>query len=458
MDAAFDAVVVGARCAGAPLATLLAREGLTVALVDRAEFPSDTLSTHIFESEGVQVLQRLGVLDSVLGSGAPWLERSVVRVDGLRLEEPIPRRHDDRGAWLCVRRPVLDTLLVDAARQAGAQVRTGTTAVGLVEDGGRVCGVKVRDGEGEHVLSAPLVVGADGRGSAVARATGARSYNLVPNERFGLWAYYEGVEVPAPAKIYFQRWDDELVLAAPADDGLFLVVVLPPLERLADFRADPERFFDDHVTRCELVDAALGGASRVGDLVAMLRWTGYFRESAGPGWVLVGDAGHFKDPTLGQGMSDAFRQAERLAPAIVAGLGGGTSLDEGMAAWWRWRDDDAAEMAWFASDLGKAGPVPPVFVEILSELTAKGDAVLFLDIFNHRTKPSEVLSPARLAAATGRLLKRREHKRSQILRQTKDLVAEESRRQRLNKHPAYADSGAHVGAATEPTEGVIQRA
>ena len=458
MDAAFDAVVVGARCAGSPLATLLARAGMSVALVDRAEFPSDTLSTHIFQNEGVSVLDRLGVLEEVLASGAPWLERSESRIDRLRVDEPVPRRPGDPGPWLCVRRPVLDTILVDAARRAGADVRTGTRVVGLVEDGGRVGGVRVRGGEGDGVLTAPLVVGADGRGSVVARTARARSYNLIPNERFGLWGYYEGARTTTPARIYFQRWDDELVLASPTDSGLFMVGVIPPLERLGDFRADPEGFFDDHVARCEPVADVLAGATRAGDLFAMLRWTGYFRESAGPGWALVGDAGHFKDPTPGQGISDALRQADRLAPAIVAGLGGGTPLDQAMAAWWRWRDDDAAEMAWFAGDLGKAGPVPPVLVEMLGDVVAKGEAASFLDVFNHRTRPSEVLTPTRLAAATARLLKRREHKRSQILRQTKDMMAEEVRRQRLNKHPAYADSGAHVGAATEPAEGEVRSA
>ena len=458
MDAAFDVVVVGARCAGSPLAALLAREGLSVAVVDRAEFPSDTISTHIFQNEGVRVLERLGVLDEVLSSGAPWLERNRLRVEGLRIDAAIPCRADDPGPWLCVRRPLLDTVLVDAARRAGADVRTGTTVVGLVEEDGRVSGVSVRGQAGDKVLRAPLVVGADGRASVVARSTGARGYNLIPSQRFGLWTYYEDADRSPGGSLFTQRWDDELVLAAPADSGLFLVIVMPPVERLADWRSDPERFFDDHVARCEPVADVVADARRVGRLQAMLRWTGYFRESAGPGWVLVGDAGHFKDPTPGQGISDALRQADRLAPAIVDGLGGASSLDDAMAAWWRWRDDDAAEMAWFAGDLGRAGPVPPVLVEILAELVGNGEVNSFLDVFNHRAKPSDVLTPSRLAAATGRLLKRREHKRSHILRQTKDMVAEDLRRQRLDKHPAYAESGANLGAATEPTDGVVQEA
>ncbi len=449
MHAAFDVVVAGGRCAGSPLATLLAREGLSVALVDRAAFPSDTLSTHIFQNEGAKVLERLGVLDKVLASGAPWIEGNDARIDGLRTVVSIPRRPDDPGTWLCVRRPVLDALLLEAAAEAGVEVHTSTRVTGVVERDGRVSGVRVSGEGGERLLEATLVVGADGRGSAVARSTGARSYNLIPGQRFAIWAYHEGATWSPPATLFFHRWDDELVIACPADSGLFLVVVVPPLERLARFRAGPEAFFEAHVAACEPVAAIVDGGRRVGKLQAMLRWTGYFRESAGPGWALVGDAGHFKDPTPGQGISDALRQAERLASAIVAGMGTTASLDDAMATWWRWRDDDAAEMAWFAGDLGRAGPVPPVLVEILTELAAKGEMGSFLEVMNHRAKPSEVLTPGRLASATGRLLKSGEHPRRQVLRQTKDIMAEEVHRQRLNKHPAYAESGAYEGADTD---------
>ena len=104
--------------------------------------------------------------------------------------------------------------------------------------------------------------------------------------------------------------------------------------------------------------AVVAGARRTGPPSLIARWTGYFRESAGPGWVLVGDAGHFKDPSPGQGITDALRQAERLAADVVAGLSGARSLDDAMRAWWRWRDRDAREMAWLAHDLGRGGRVP----------------------------------------------------------------------------------------------------
>ena len=167
----------------------------------------------------------------------------------------------------------------------------------------------------------------------------------------------------------------------------------------------------------------------------------YLRESAGPGWVLVGDAGHFKDPVPGQGISDALRQVDRLAPAIVEGVGsgGGQALDKALAEWWRWRDEDAAEKHWFAADLARAGRVPPVFVEILKILrSTPGGLDGFFDIFNHRVRPSQILTPARLAAATGRLLTEGHEPRRNVLVQTGQIMRDDVLRRRLNRHPAYS--------------------
>lgn len=453
MDRSYDAVIVGARCAGAPLAILLARAGLSVALVDRATFPSDTLSTHVFQNEGVAVLDRLGVLDTVRSSGAPWLEAIDLRVESLEVRHPLPCRPGDSGAWLCVRRPVLDDALVAAAAEAGAEVLTGQAVTDLVNVDGRASGVATKGDYGEAVLSAPLVVGADGRNSMVARQVGARAYNLVPSQRIGCWGYYEGAATSDPAAVLLHRWDEEAILACPTDDELHLVAVLAPSERRDHYRDDPDAAFDDDVARCAGLAPILEGAKRVGPLRRMMRWTGYLRESAGPGWVLAGDAGHFKDPTPGQGISDALRQAEKLAPAVVGGLDGSADLDESLTAWWHWRDDDAAEMAWFAGDLGRGGRVPPVLVEILTSLHEHGDFDEFLEVFSHRVAPSAVLTPPRMMAATSRLLARGDAPRSQILRQTKDIITQDVRRKRLNRKPAYADESDHIGGATDAEAG-----
>jgi 2-polyprenyl-6-methoxyphenol hydroxylase-like FAD-dependent oxidoreductase len=425
-------VVVGARCAGSPLATLLAGAGLDVCVVDRARFPSDTVSTHFFQAEGIAVLDRLGVTDRLVATGAPWVERVSMRVEDISVSQRLPRRPGDVGSALCVRRPLLDTILVERAREAGAEVRTSTVVTGLLEEGGRVGGVRARtDGGREVELRAPLVVGADGMGSTVARSVGARSYHVVPNQRFGYWAYYEGAAWEGPAAVTFERWDDELVIGSPTDSGLYIAMALPPLQRLAAFTSDLERSFDDHVAASPLVSGILDRARRTGRPRGMARYPAFFRESAGPGWVLVGDAGHVKDPTPGQGISDALRQAEKLAPAIVGGLGGGRSPDAVMQEWWRWRDDDAYEMHWFCSDLGAAGPVPRPFLEMVRAFAARPNGLdPWFDILSHRALPSAVLTPGRLASAMARLLWRGTEPRGPVLRQARQMVANELRRQR----------------------------
>ncbi len=442
----FDVAVVGARCAGSPLATHLARSGLGVCVVDRAEFPSDTVSTHLFQAEGVAVLDRLGLTERLLATGAPWIESVSMRVEDITVSQRLPRRPGDAGPALCVRRPLLDTILVERAREAGARVRTSVRVTGLVERDGRVCGVQALTGDGRQVeLRAPLVVGADGAGSTVARLVGARSYHVVANQRFGYWAYFEGASWESPAAITFERWDDELVIGAPTDSGMYIAMTLPPLRRLSSFTADLESSFDADIGASPMVGAIVSGARRTGRPRGTAGYPGYFRESVGPGWALVGDAGHFKDPTPGQGISDALRQGETLAEAIVQGLGGACSLDAALGQWWRWRDDDAFEMHWFCSDLGAAGPVPRPFLEMVRDFASRRNGLdPWFEILSHRLEPSEVLTPARLLAATARLLRRGWDPRAAVLAEAWRLAANDARRKWLRKRPVMtpaADQG-----------------
>jgi 2-polyprenyl-6-methoxyphenol hydroxylase-like FAD-dependent oxidoreductase len=443
--------VVGARCAGSPLATLLARDGMRVAVVERATFPHDTLSTHIFQAHAMAFLNRLGVTERIRATGACFMGRVHVRSGDLEYTVPISQRPGDVGGITSVRRLLLDPILAQAAAEAGAEIRMATKVTGLVEDRGRVAGVRVAHNGSESSLEAPLVVGADGRNSTIAALVGSRKYNVTANERFAYWSFFEGVEPgPDPAFI-FHRWADRLVVGCPADSGLYQVLVIPDLGELSRFRQDLEGSFMEYARSCRPVAHALSGARRVGRFFGMLRLQGFFREASGPGWVLVGDAGHFKDPTPGQGIGDAFRQVEALAPTILSAPDGSEEgLDRALARWGRWRDEDAAEHHWFATDLGKAGPVPAALPEIQRRLLAQGKIDLFLNLFAHRSRPSEVFSPARLLGATARLLARRGCDRRALMREVGVLVAEDARRKRLNRRPAYV--AADVATDAGPTE------
>ena len=451
---AYDVVVVGARCAGAPLAALLARQGIKVAVVERARFPQDTLSTHIFQAPGIALLDRLGLTEQIRATGARYVDRVRARIEDVEFTVAWPQQPGDVGGVASVRRFVLDPILAAAAAGAGAELRMSTAVTGLLEDHGRVAGVRiVRDGR-ESMLKARLVIGADGRNSTIARLVGARKYNLAPNERFGYWAFFEDARPGPDPAILLQRWNDRFVIGCPADAGLYQVIVIPDLYELPRFREDLDGSFMEYALSSLPVAEVLTGARRTGKFFGMLRWEGFLREASGPGWVLAGDAGHFKDPAPGQGIGDAFRQADTLAPVIARALEGATEeIDRALASWGRWRDKDAAEHYWFAVDLGRAGTIPTPLPEVIARLIAKGRIDQYINLFNHRTTPSKVISSPRVLSATGRLLVRRECERRALLRELAEMVAEDARRKRLNQRPAYVDTG--VSLETRSTDAAI---
>jgi len=437
MRESFDVVIVGGRCAGASLAALLADRGLAVAVVEKASFPSNTLSSHVFEADALAFLDRLGLTERLRATGAPFVDQATLRFEDVLISTALPKRDGDTGGAASIRRHLLDPLLAERAEQAGATLRTATRATGLLEEAGRVAGVRAESDGRQSELRAPLVVGADGRNSSVAGFVGARRYNVCPNQRVVYWGYFEDAD-PGPTPTFsFNRWSDRFVIGMPADSGLYQAGVWAERSELERFGGDHEALFAEQCESCPPIAAALSGARRLGKLVGAVRWEGYFREASGPGWVLAGDAGHFKDPAPGRGIGDAMLQADALAPAIVAGLdGSGAGLDQAMSGWGRWRDREFAEHYWLAADLGKAGDVPKVLVEVVRRLHERGEIDRFLEVLNHRAKPSEVVTPVRLlGAVTGLLAK---DGRREMLGEVGALTAEEARRRWLNLRPAYA--------------------
>jgi 2-polyprenyl-6-methoxyphenol hydroxylase-like FAD-dependent oxidoreductase len=420
----FDVIVVGARCAGAPLATMLARAGLRTCLLDKDRFPSDTPSTHAIQPAGVQVLGRIGVLNGLLKVAPPMVSGRMVFDDDVAVFDDVVAI---TGApVLSVRRITLDEVLVNAASEAGVQVRTHTTVTGLVMDRGRVAGVRHHGGE----LRAPLVIGADGRRSAVAKMVAAHEYHPTANGRIFMWAYYEAD--PTNGELWIGKLDDHAYLVTPTDGGLTLVAACPSIGRRDEVRADREAVYEAGVRGWPELHAGVAGARREGPLHTMANMRGFFRASAGPGWALVGDAGHFKDPTPGQGIADALRQSEKLAAAIERALGGGHgSPDAILRDWWHWRDADAWEMYWFAHDLGAAGPTPPLLREAQRRIAAdRGLMACATRIFNHDLRPSEVFTPAFSLTTVAQALRRGRGRRRAILREAGTVALTDARRRR----------------------------
>ncbi|UQX11886.1 FAD-dependent oxidoreductase [Candidatus Mycobacterium methanotrophicum] len=395
----FDVVIVGARCAGSPLAVMLRRRGLSVCLVDRAHFPSETPSTHVIQPCGVRLLGELGLLDVVLASGAVPLDRiTMVIDDAVRIEAKLDEAEHLQSS-LCIRRVTLDALLVDAAAAEGADVRTGLRVTGLVREDGRVTAVDTAAGP----IHGQLVVGADGRHSTVASLVGAREYHVAPAGKMFAWAYFEGVhDREGCARI--GRQGAQVFLAGPTDGDLYMAATGIDMAGQGEFHTDRDANFTAGIRAWpELADVIADGR-RAGPIRVLTNWHGYFREAAGPGWVLVGDAGHFKDPTPGQGIGDAFRQADRLALAIEDGLGN-TSPDAAMRRWWQWRDDDAYEMYWFASDMGAPGTASPLATRLMRDLAVDPKATqMFFGVLDHQIRPSQLFTGPRAARAAVRAL------------------------------------------------------
>jgi menaquinone-9 beta-reductase len=334
-----DVLVIGGRCAGATLATWLARAGVSVVVADRAGFPSDTLSTHVFQGGAIAALRRLGVLEEVLATGAPPVCRGRISFangsDVVEAEIPMPVPAPGLPAMLCVRRVALDAILHCAAAKSGATMLDGWGLAGLLADGGRVIGARLRTRDGrERSIHASVVVGADGRNSTVARQVGARRYAVLPTERFGYFAYYQDVPQAGPAVIDIVRDNRLYGFGVPTDAGLYLACVMPPAAAYPAFIADVEGGWEREIARLPRIGKLVADGRRVGRPRGLRPVDTFLREAAGSGWVLVGDAGHFKDPSPGQGIADALRQAEQLAEAVSAGLKHGR-LDRRLHHWAR---------------------------------------------------------------------------------------------------------------------------
>jgi 2-polyprenyl-6-methoxyphenol hydroxylase-like FAD-dependent oxidoreductase len=305
-------------------------------------------------------------------------------------------------------------------------VRTQNAVTGPVMDRGRFAGVTTAAGE----LRAPLVVGADGTRSTVAKMVGAQEYERIPNGRIFMWAYYEAD--PTNGEMWIGKIGDHAYLATPTDNGLSLVAACPSIDRRDEVRADRQAVYEAGVRGWPELHAGVAGARREGHIYTMANMHGFFRTSAGPGWVLVGDAGHFKDPTPGQGIADALRQSARLALAITRALGGGAgSPDQILHDWWRWRDHDAWEMYWFAHDMGAAGPTPPLLRQAQRRIAADPELITAtVRIFNHEVPPSQVFTPAFSLTTVGQALRRGRGQRRAILREAATVAVNQWRRRR----------------------------
>jgi 2-polyprenyl-6-methoxyphenol hydroxylase-like FAD-dependent oxidoreductase len=310
----YDVIVVGARVAGSATAMLLARAGMRVLVVDRARYPSDTLSTHQVQLPGGALLRRWGILDKLIANGTP-AARSVLFDAGAAVLHGDYLPHDGIDAVYSPRRTLLDALLIEEARAAGATIEEGFIVADLI-GGDRITGIRGRAKNAtiDRTITANLVIGSDGKHSTVARAVNARSYRARPAASAACYAYF--ADLPLKGGEVYTR-PDRLVGLWPTNDNLTIVYLGVPAARFSAVR--DEQGFRTAVSEVADLGERLAAATRAEHLRATTDLPGLMRKPYGPGWALAGDAGLVMDPITGQGIGNALRDADALAEAILTG-------------------------------------------------------------------------------------------------------------------------------------------
>jgi len=369
-----DVVIVGGRVAGSATAMLLARLGHDVAVVERALFPSDTVSTHSIARSGVVQLRRWGLLDAVLASGAPAIRQVTFHALG----EPVSRTIKHKagvGFLVAPRRYVLDTILAAAAGRVGADVRHGVTVTGVQRDRrGRVAGVYGHDRGGAPIeIGARYVIGADGLHSRVAHSVGAAINEARPAGGAIQYAYYAGIRWTGMEFFVAER---SFAGVFPTHHGQACIWVCTPA---ADARAVRRRTGSRVQAFGELLEGSapqlaerLRHARQTSPVQGILRQPNQLRQAFGPGWALVGDAGYHRDAVTAHGISDAFRDAELLAAAVDQALGAGAEETAALALYQQQRDQALREIFEITCRLA-AYPAVPAFIELQKQLSAAND-------------------------------------------------------------------------------------
>jgi flavin-dependent dehydrogenase len=362
----YDAIVVGARCAGAPTALLLARKGYKVLLLDRGTFPSDMpFSNHYVHQMGSLRLKRWGLLDRLAATNCPPIRNNHFNYGAFQLDGP-PISADGVGDAYAPRRLRLDPVLVEGAVEAGAELRDGFSVQEVLFDGDRVAGIRGHQKNGAAVTEkARITIGADGMFSLVAKAVHAPEARNKPPLEGSWYAYWSGVPMEG-----WNLWlrPGRVIFSYPTNDNLTLIGVAFPARELPEVRKNIEQ----HHWRA-IVQIAPGLADRMRSGKRESRFVGgaipaYVRRPYGSGWALVGDAGYQKDPCTASGITDAFGSADLLAAAIDAGFSGSQPLEQALAEYESRRNQ--AELAYYemTAQFATLDAPPPEFQQMLFAL------------------------------------------------------------------------------------------
>jgi 2-polyprenyl-6-methoxyphenol hydroxylase-like FAD-dependent oxidoreductase len=374
MSKDYDAIIVGARCAGSPTAMLLAQKGYRALVVDKATFPSDTMSTHFIHPPGVASLERWGLLDRLAATGCPPVTTYSFDFGPLAVSGS-PRPIDGVAVGYCPRRTVLDKILVDAAVDAGVELREGFTVDEILADNGTVTGIRGHEKGGAAVTErAKVVIGADGRHSLVAKAVKPEEYEQRRSHLAMYYAYWS--DLPSKGFETIIRTENRRGWAClPTNDDLTVVPFGWPVEEFHQNRKDVEGNFFKTMELAPEFAERVRAAKRETKFIGSAELPGYVRKPFGHGWALVGDAAYHKNPITAMGINDAFRDAELLVGALDDAFSGRRSYEEGMRDYQQTRDQEALPVYEFTDEFAQLQPPPPEMVQLLAAMQGNQDAM-----------------------------------------------------------------------------------
>ena len=330
----YDIIIVGARVAGSTLAALLGQQRYHVLLLDKAQFPSDTLSTHFFRAPALRVFDRLGVLNEVK-SAAPPMTMLWNYMDGHVISDPVEAPEDHLRYFLCERRITLDWILARRVnRERNVEFRQGAQVKELIRVDGRVTGVRWSEADGMYEASARLVVGADGFYSTLAKLLEPVYESQFPVRRCMYFTYFHGIE-PLDEVMYAEHHfvGDTLTYVFPTDANLTLVALTVPVREFASFKKEPLQRLRAHLESLPLLEPRMRHAEVAAEVKGAGNIPCYQRVPYGPGWALVGDAAQVLDPWSGMGIDHATTHASILADSLHRFLTDAATWDTAMSTY-----------------------------------------------------------------------------------------------------------------------------
>lgn len=379
------------------MAAPLARAGRKVVVLDKAAFPADTLSTHVLFPMGVNEVAHIGALDRILALNPSRITHLQVDLVGVSRTERFQQVGEiDYG--ISVPRIDQDIALIAAARDAGADIREQCTVGDVIHEGGRAVGVTYVNSRGiTQEIRAKLIVGADGRYSTVAQQVGEwEPYRRSRNGRGMVFRYMDdpAADTNWASTMWEGRTHDTIAFAFPGTPkGRLLVLFMGPRAEVAEARAEGEGYWARKVAEFPILAERLVGAQNRTPLRATEQTHAYFRRSSGPGWALIGDAAHFKDPLLGQGMRDAMWMGRRLAEHVVEVLDDPKKLDKAARQWERARDLEVLPTYHYGNLETRIPALPPALIKAVVNSV---EGTELSDIHQRILKPHGVYSIPRI--------------------------------------------------------------